>query len=554
MPQWKRLIVVLLVLEGMQSLIIPPPISLQTKSRLPSLSQIAFPPVASGYDLVVIGCGPAGETAALAAARAGKIVALLDVKKAFGGPSGLTSKAVREAATRIIAAVGQIKGDRRRLINELYESNYNDLRLRTEVLQVSATRAKLMKANVSVFIGKPEILDAGEGEGEGEGVRVRVCRPTECVELFTSNVIIATGSRPSRPIVAANPPQYCEECASFKIPWTANIVIDATKISTFTTLPRSVVIFGGGVVALEYATVLAKLAVGVTIIVEKGRFMPFLSSEVRNQLRKILKQNGVLLLEDVAIKSIVVDADAIVNAKRGCVVELTSGRRFPVSCFLYSGGRQANSENLGLESLTPPVKISKFGRISQINYQTANSNVYAIGDVIGPPSLASSAIKQAKSVIRDLFESESTSTSTSTSSATSLFGEDIPLTLWSFPQIARAGLSGEQLKAQKRTFFAGYSYFKDLSRGRLGIGRGGGDTDVGYMKLIAEPNGFGDFQVVGCEILGETANELIQTAAILIGRNTTVEEIRETAFAAVTVSESFSVAAEDVVNKMNKMM
>ncbi|GMI62197.1 hypothetical protein ScalyP_jg11622 [Parmales sp. scaly parma] len=490
----------------MQSLIIPPPISLQTKSRLPSLSQIAFPPVASGYDLVVIGCGPAGETAALAAARAGKIVALLDVKKAFGGPSGLTSKAVREAATRIIAAVGQIKGDRRRLINELYESNYNDLRLRTEVLQVSATRAKLMKANVSVFI--------------------------------------------------ANPPQYCEECASFKIPWTANIVIDATKISTFTTLPRSVVIFGGGVVALEYATVLAKLAVGVTIIVEKGRFMPFLSSEVRNQLRKILKQNGVLLLEDVAIKSIVVDADAIVNAKRGCVVELTSGRRFPVSCFLYSGGRQANSENLGLESLTPPVKISKFGRISQINYQTANSNVYAIGDVIGPPSLASSAIKQAKSVIRDLFESESTSTSTSTStsSATSLFGEDIPLTLWSFPQIARAGLSGEQLKAQKRTFFAGYSYFKDLSRGRLGIGRGGGDTDVGYMKLIAEPNGFGDFQVVGCEILGETANELIQTAAILIGRNTTVEEIRETAFAAVTVSESFSVAAEDVVNKMNKMM
>ena len=210
MPQWKRLIVVLLVLEGMQSLIIPPPISLQTKSRLPSLSQIGVSPVASGYDLVVIGCGPAGETAALAAARAGKIVALLDVKKAFGGPSGLTSKAVREAATRIIAAVGQIKGDRRRLINELYESNYNDLRLRTEVLQVSATRAKLMKANVSVFIGKPEILDAGEGEGEGEGegggVRVRVCRPTECVELFTSNVIIATGSRPSDQSSQPTPP------------------------------------------------------------------------------------------------------------------------------------------------------------------------------------------------------------------------------------------------------------------------------------------------------------------------------------------------------------
>jgi pyruvate/2-oxoglutarate dehydrogenase complex dihydrolipoamide dehydrogenase (E3) component len=172
---------------------------------LPDLSQAKFPDIPEeGYDLIVIGSGPAGEAAAVRAAKHGARVAIVEKKSTFGGPTGLTSKAVREAAKRICKAVDQIGGDRRRQVKGLWRRSFPVLKTEAEVLQAKETRDRLAANGVDLFVGTATLLGDNEATfsdfwGDDDAIICRICKSSECVEVATKNVVVASGSRPNRP-------------------------------------------------------------------------------------------------------------------------------------------------------------------------------------------------------------------------------------------------------------------------------------------------------------------------------------------------------------------
>ena len=216
--------------------------------KLPDLSQSTFPAVPDGgFDLVVIGSGPGGEAAAVRAAQLGARVAIVERRSAFGGPTGLSSKAVREAASRICKAVDQLgqvvgPGDRKKKIKELWRTLYPQLKTEAAVMQAKESRDRLSANGVSLFIGSV-VFSPTPPDNPAHTV-VRVCRPTECVELAAAHVIIASGSRPNRPPEMPLAPHV-------KLPFTKDRVVCASEMGDLLVLPSAVAIVGGGVIAVE---------------------------------------------------------------------------------------------------------------------------------------------------------------------------------------------------------------------------------------------------------------------------------------------------------------
>eukprot|EP00903_Cladosiphon_okamuranus_P008631 g8277.t1 len=547
----------------------------ETAAVLPDLSQSEFPPLRDEpYDLVVLGSGPGGEATAVQAARLGASVAVVEVKKAFGGPTGLTSKAVREASIQINQAVKNVGGDKRGQTRELWKRLFPALREEAEILQAAETRNRLDKNLIDLYIGKAEILpNSKRAGGEPGKIAVRVCRPSGCVDIPADHVCIATGSRPNRPQNLASGAQ---------LPFHKGVVVDATEMGTIPELPEACAIVGGGVIAVEYATVLATLGVEVFLLCKDEDFIPFLAEELRMELRQRMARNHVQFVSS-PIKSIDIDAgEDVAHVQLG---EEADGqqRHLRVDKVLYIGGRDANSEDMGCEDAG--VDTALHGRIKvDSSFRTSNPLVFAVGDVTGPPGLASSAqmggravamylfknkmqrlrqyileaSKELEDVVDDPFfaaEAESpagahrTSEQLQRETAESIFEADTgpPLTLWTIPEISSVGLTEEKAfkKGMRKashggSMVTGYAYFEDVARGRLK----GGDTS-GFLKLVARAEGPTHHVIVGVQVIGEGANELIQMGSILIHGRTTLEEVSNTAFAAVTLSALYQVAADD---------
>lgn len=556
---------------------------------LPDLKQSKFPQAPEdGYDLIVIGSGPGGEACAVRAAQLGMRVAIIEQKAMFGGPTGLTSKAVREATKRICKAVDQIGGDRRRQVKGLWKRSFPILKTEAEAYQVYETRDKLQKNGVDLFIGTTEFINTSNSieENAGKSTTLRICRPSECIDISTKHVCIATGSRPTRPeTLSPDGPD---------LPFSkTNRILTATEMGQLKELPNAVAIIGGGVIAVEYATVLAELGVGVSLLCPEADFMPFLEAELRDKLKRRMKSGHVLFVHE-CIKEIVVgnndDPLKVVLEPRVLPSKMTVShtrilpeRRLTVDLLLYSGGRDANSEGLGLENIG--VKIGKYGRIVVNNqYQCTSSDnnrysVFAIGDVIGS-GLASAAQQQGRMVAEDLFgqftdepdfsgkmysgedsgmgelEIESDAffsvagEMSGDEAGATLFGgnsPDSPLTLWTIPEIATVGmtLSQAQESCQHQdavSIVEGYGYYRDMARGRLS-----GDMD-GYLKVTAWRKGMARHHtIIGVQILGEGANELIQLGSVLVHAKATLEQISRTPFAAVTLSALYQMACDDAI-------
>lgn len=535
--------------------------------KLPNLSQSSFPNMKDVYDLIVIGSGPAGETAATHAMSFGiQNTAIIEKKSSFGGPTGLTSKAIREACKRITKSIDQIGGDRRKQVKALWKRNFPILKTEAEVLQAAESRDKLKANNIDLFIGTAEIL--GNCSHNSSYSIVRVVRPNQCVDLKAKHLIIATGSRPNRPSHINKSP----------ISFIKNRIVCASEMGNLNVLPNAIAIIGGGVIAVEYATVLAELGVGVSLICNEDSFMPFLENELRESLRKRMKKGHILFVHE-PIQSIDASEDDNIKVVLEPRVQKNSTRILPqrklkIDLVLYSGGRDANSEDLGLEKVG--IKTSKYGRI-QVDQSFAASktkSIYAIGDVIGPPGLASTAQYQGRYVAEKLFKKPNQKFNRaaninddfdeadvielsddfdiiqqSDSEEDKLFGScytDTPLTLWTIPEIASVGRFGYDIDCKddlnQKDIVSGYAYFKNCARGRLS-----GDLD-GYLKIVAKYEyKTQQHRIVGCHIFGEGANELIQLGSVLIHTKASLEIVSRTPFAAVTLSGLFQVACDDAL-------
>ncbi|GAB5035621.1 soluble pyridine nucleotide transhydrogenase [Nannochloropsis oceanica] len=382
--------------------------------RLPDLSQTAFPEKLDDepYDLIVLGSGPAGETAGCKAAQLGQKVAIVEIKKAFGGPTGLTSKAVREAAKRILKTVDQVGGDRMKQIKRLWGKRFPALKSEAEVYQAAETRERLMKNDCDLYIGSALLVNDTWDPDNKDIVTVRVCRPTGCVELQSRYVVIATGSRPSRPK---------ELRPGVPIPYTSRLVIDATQMANLKELPESLAVIGGGVISVEYATVFAALGLPTFLLCRKEAFLPFLPKELQGAIKADMARNGIQIIHNPVSRFEVGDdrmvrfefenltstgGEGLEEEKDILVEEDDGGRKqIEVGLVLYSGGRDANSEKIGCENVG--VEVGKYGRIIvDKDFRTANPRVFAIGDVIGPPGLASFAQQSARVVTDLLFREE----------------------------------------------------------------------------------------------------------------------------------------------------
>ena len=456
------------------------------------------------------------------------------------------------------------------------------------MLQAKETRDRLASNGIDLFIGSVEFV-TGPGLSENDGdVTVRVCRPTECVQISARHAAIASGSRPNKP----------EELRpGVPLPFLKGRVVTASEMA-LVALPNSIAIIGGGVIAVEYATVFAQLGVGVSLICSDDEFLPFLESEIRKSLRERMSREHILFVKE-SVKEIKVD-----NSSIGVVLNqpehrpgwkadrLVPERRLKVDIVLYSGGRNANSEDLCLDSVQ--INTTKYGRIvvDKAFHTTSSQSIYAIGDVIGPPGLASAAQQHGRSVSENLFREEDdedykdvdldefsdekddffSSSSVSDSVATglqhdavdTLFGAssgaitmDAPLTLWTLPEIASVGLSFAQAAARlpvqrggndrgqeeaEHRLIEGRAYFKDMARGRLS-----GDSQ-GYVKIVARVEAK-RHTIIGVHIIGEGANELIQLGSILVHSKATLESVSRTPFAAVTLSGIYQMACDDALLK-----
>ena len=433
------------------------------------------------------------------------------------------------------------------------------------MLQAKESRDKLATSGVDLYVGEASMVKLTD---ETNGIRV--CRPSGCVELPAKHIIIATGSRSFQP---------CQLVNKVPINFVKGKVVTADSLSSLSQLPRSIVIIGGGVIAVEYATVMAQLGrastfiilfvylfdlyytmtgVGVTVISPEDEILPFLEKETRKSLLRQMRRNHILFInEPIANIEIKEDTNGDeTNTKEelaklrkrqiGAVKVMVTDKKkkkpriLSTDLLVYCGGRNANSEGIGCENLG--LNIGKYGRILvDGNFQTSVDGIYAIGDVIGPPGLASAAVQQGRFVAHHLFSNDSVDHLTRTihqgknqikidieedfdteiddffqlkeyqspAMSSLLFGSkdgtarkvsDSPLTLWTIPAVASVGFSiNDALEegyvslddiiesnddlynvfSSKGILVTGYGYFRDCARGRLT------DKD-GFLKIVAQ--------------------------------------------------------------------
>ena len=463
----------------------------------------------------------------------------------------------------------------------MWRRSFPILKTEAEVLQAKETRDRLTSNGIDLFIGSVEFVDA---EGNGSDVTLRVCRPTECIEVVARHAAIASGSRPNRP---------AELPSGVALPFLKGRVVTASEMA-LVALPTSIAIIGGGVIAVEYATVFAQLGVGVSLICSDDEFLPFLEKEIRSSLKERMSREHILFVRDtireiqVGNASIGVVLNPSVSNRNGLKDKVMPERRLKVDLVLYSGGRNANSEGLDLDAVN--VSTTKYGRIvvDKAFRTTSSKSIFAIGDVIGPPGLASAAQQHGRSVSETLFgacdddedddddddddddiddmefsdEQDNFFASSSTGleggqdglqqeAADTLFGAssgtitmDAPLTLWTLPEIASVGttLAQAQVSEPRERLVEGRAYFKDMARGRLS-----GDSQ-GYVKIVARI-GAKKHTIIGVHIIGEGANELIQLGSILVHSAASLESVSRTPFAAVTLSGIYQMACDDALLK-----
>jgi len=457
------------------------------------------------YDLIVIGSGPAGEKGAAQAGYFKKRVALVEWRPALGGAGAntgtLPSKTLRETAL-------YLSGFRQRGLFGVemklsHRAGVRDLLFRERaVSQEESVRVQqnMHSHGVDVFQGKGRLLDAHT---------VVVRRPGYEEKLTGDVVLVATGSRP------LHPPLF---------PFGAAGIFDSDTILQMEEVPHSLVVVGGGVIGCEYACTFAALGIPVTLVEPRSPLLNFLDSEMSQRLQDRMSDLGVTFRMPDAVEAVEVEEGRI-------TLGLKSGASVQAAAVLVAMGRAANSRNLGLEDVG--VVIAERDRI-QVNthFQTTVPHIYAAGDVIGFPALASTAMEQARVAMAHAF---------------SLYPKDalaptLPYGLYTIPELSMAGETEESLVKTGVPYVVGRAAYATNARGQI-IGDGGG-----FLKLIFRRE---DMKLLGVHVMGEAASELVHIGltAILLGG--TADLFIESCYNYPTLSETYKYATYNALAQRN---
>jgi len=383
------------------------------------------------YDVVVIGTGPAGEGAAMNAAKHGKRVAVVEMQSSVGGncthKGTIPSKALRHAVKQII------QFNTNRMFRDIGEPRWFSFPKVLERSQRVIERQVQLRTNfyarnrIDVYFGKARFLDS-------HTVMVRdPHNGTE--ELRAQKIVIATGSRPYRPadINFRHPRIYCSD-----------------TVLTLGHTPRRLIIYGAGVIGCEYASIFSGLGVKVDLIDNRDRLLSFLDDEISDALSYHLRNTGVLIRHNEEYEKVIAD-------EQGVTMELKSGKKLRADAFLWCNGRSGNTDDIGLEL----VGLEANGRgqleVDQ-HYRTSVEHVYAVGDVIGWPSLASAAYDQGRSAAADILDDDEFR-----------FVNEVPTGIYTIPEISSVGKSERELTEAKIPYEVGQAFFKDTARAQPSV-------------------------------------------------------------------------------------
>ncbi|MEE9442515.1 MAG: Si-specific NAD(P)(+) transhydrogenase [candidate division Zixibacteria bacterium] len=456
------------------------------------------------YDMIVIGSGPAGEKAAIQASKLRKKVAIIESRGVVGGvcvhTGTLPSKTLRET-------VLYLAGIRQRSVYGVVcslKSNVTvgELMYRTEQViqkELEVIQDKLMRNGITVIPGRGKLISPTEVMVDEENGHGRLMK--------ASVIVIATGSRPHR-----DPNIHFDD----------TYVFDGETILNLDRIPKSMIVVGGGVIGCEYACIFGHLGVKVTMVESKDRLMPHLDHEISDTLAYLMHKHGIKVILGDKFDKITI-SDSRVNMTTG------AGRKIAADKILFTMGRTGNTPGMGLEELG--IKLDKRNLIKvNENFQTGIGKIYAVGDVIGFPSLASVSMDQGRLAARHAFGKSETKLNTL-----------LPYGIYTIPEVSIVGETEESLSAKGIPYETGTARFYELARGQIS-----GDHD-GILKLIFCPD---TKKLYGVHIIGESAADLIHVGQAVITFGGTIEYFIDTVFNFPTMSEAYKVAALNGLNSI----
>lgn len=457
------------------------------------------------YDLLVIGSGPAGQRAAIQAAKLGKNVAIVERRTVVGGVSVHTgtipSKTLREAVLYLSG------WDQRGLYGRGYrlkqQLTIDDLTHRLNITlehEIEVMQHQLARNGVPVIEGTAQFIDARTIEVTSNDEQIR----TYSADKF----VIAVGSRPVKPE---------------GIPFDDETVFDSDGILKIKKLPKSMLVVGAGVIGMEYASIFSTIDIKVTLADGRPDLLDFMDREIVDELVHNLRDRGVVLRMSEKVSSITR------NHQGQVITKLESGKRICTDMVLFAAGRIGCTYELGLENagITPDNRR----RISvNDNFQTEVAHIYAVGDVIGFPSLASTSMEQGRLAACHAFDHSACNSH-----------ETFPFGIYAVPEMSMVGKTEQELTEQRIAYEVGIARLRETARGQI-MG-----LDEGVLKLLF---GLDDRRLLGVHILGEGSTELIHIGQAVLALNGTLDYFMETVFNYPTLAEAYKIAALDASNRM----
>jgi NAD(P) transhydrogenase len=459
------------------------------------------------FDVLVIGSGPGGQKAAIAAAKLDRRVGIIERRDMIGGvclnTGTIPSKTLREAILYLTGV------DQR----EMYGSSYRvkdditiaDLATRTSHVvgrEMDVVRSQLSRNRITIMNGTasfadPHTIEIDDSDGRGRRVTA-------------DKIVIATGTRPARPA---------------SVEFDERTVIDSDGIVHLEQVPRSMVVAGAGVIGIEYASMFAALGTKVTVVEQRDRMLEFCDVEVVEALKYHLRDLAVTFRFGETVSSVEARPE-------GAIATLLSGKKIPADTVMYSAGRQGASEDLKLDAAG--LSADTRGRIVVDEvFRTAVPHIYAVGDVIGFPALAATSMEQGRLAAHH-----------ACGDPVHAMAELQPIGIYSIPEISFVGRTEEQLTKDSVPFEVGVSRYRELARGQI-IG-----DSYGVLKLLVSLE---DRTLLGVHVFGTGATELVHIGQAVMGCGGTIDYLVDAVFNYPTLAEAYKVAALDAMNKMRQI-
>ncbi|MDX2146629.1 MAG: Si-specific NAD(P)(+) transhydrogenase [Planctomycetota bacterium] len=467
------------------------------------------------FDLCVIGSGPAGQRAAIQAAKLGKHVCVIEQREVVGGVAintgTIPSKALREAIldlggrSSVAPSVVDYRAARHATFTGLLQSCQRIIQT-----EVDLTAQHFANNGIEVIYGRGQFRDDHVVDAIGAHAQQAI---------RADKILVAVGTSPARPK---------------SISFDGKHVITSDDLLKLAYLPHSAIVVGGGVIGTEYASMLSALGVKVTIIEGRSRLLDFVDAELIEALQYHLRQGGMTLRLGEKVVSVRTSEPVGARIGQGTIVEATleSGKTLRADCLLYCVGRQGATEGLNLGAAG--LEADDRGRI-RVNehYQTKQPHIYAAGDVIGFPALASTSMEQGRLAACHAFGERAETVE-----------ELLPYGIYAIPEISMVGWTEEKLTAEGIPYEAGIAQYKEIARGQL-LG-----DEIGMLKLLIHQE---SHAILGVHAIGTGATELIHIGQAAIAFKATVEYFVNSVFNYPTLAECYKVAAMNGLNKLRNV-